>query len=152
MVKCPTCGQEKKIQKHSLYHKSQKCLKCFLPPLDFSKFQAYLDSTSWECLTPQESIKSQKDPITLKCSLCQATKTLHYKSFLSKRVDCPHPTILKQSHVKSRIESLGFTVTLIPLGTGARTPLEATCHRCKTFFDNISIFEMSQGCPKCNRV
>jgi hypothetical protein len=152
---CQVCGRTKKLgNKKSIYYNSNKCKDCYLKTAapDFSRFQAYLDSTSWECLTPQESIRGQKDPITLKCSLCQATKTLHYKSFLSKRVDCPHPTILKQSHIKSRIESLGFTVTLIPLGTGARTPLEATCHRCKSFFDNISIFEMSRGCPKCNRV
>ena len=142
---CRNCGATKSIKPNSIYHRSAKCSKCHLPTPNLNKFQDYLKETNWKCV---DMPKVQTDKIILICALCQNTKILNYKSFISKRIDCGHPTIEKHHQIKQIIESLGFTTILIPMGTDSRTLLEAYCHGCRVQL-TISIAGMRKGCPNC---
>ena len=142
---CDFCGAVKRIKPNSIYHKSPKCLKCFLPKPNIQKFNEYLKETNWSCL---DTPTTQNDKIMLTCQLCQHQKVLNYKSFISKRIDCGHPAIKKNHQIKGIIESLGFTTIIIPIGSDSKTPLETRCHHCKSQLV-LSIAEMRDGCPKC---
>lgn len=145
LFNCDNCGAPRKILLTSLSRTGPNCRDC-RQSVSPEALKKALSQTSWAVETTP---RHQKDALKLKCKLCGTAKSLVYKSFISKPIECPHPQFRRAAVLKQLVSTLGFDILIIPQKLDFQTPVVMFCRACAACL-KISISECQiGGCPNC---